>query len=120
MRTWTETHSEGTEVGPIDWDHPWAKELPEAFRTTLQEAEKEPEAFVISPSGFSTFRLIRVCMYDGWPYWKPGPAIQYYGPLGPEWTWFNSYGVGPGSIRRGKPWGLADGIASPTPGKETP
>lgn len=39
-------------------------------------------------------------MYDGWPYWRPMPAIQFVGPLNSaEWTFFNSYGVYPGSIR---------------------
>lgn len=112
MRTWTETRSEGTEVGPVDWEHEWAKALPADFRATLQEAEKSPGEYTITPSDFSSFRIVSVCMYDGWPYWKPGPAIAYVGPLGSiEWTWFNSYGVRPGCVRKGKPWSLGDAFA---------
>lgn len=86
----------GEDMGPIDWDHPWAKEMPAIWR----EAEKNPESFSYCENGgFTTKTLLKVCMYDGWPYWKPSPAICYIGPLGTaEWTFFNSYGVSPSSI----------------------
>lgn len=99
MKIWTETvtHREGENMGPVDWSHPTAKDKPEHWR----EAAQHPERFRFSPSGFSSFEIVEICMYDGWPYWEPRPAISYIGPLGRlEWTFFNSYGVLDGSIFR--------------------
>ena len=94
MRTETHTVCVGEDVGPVDWDHPTAKDMPPIWR----EAEANPEAFT-----FSEYRrpILRICMYDGWPYWTPTPAIQFIGPLNrAEWTFFNSYSVWPNSIQR--------------------
>jgi hypothetical protein len=116
VREWTETHREGTDVGPVDWEHTWAKELPEGLRTALQEAEKNPNNFVYIPGDFSSYQIVAVCMYDGWPYWKPGPAVAYVGPLGCiEWQWFNGYGMRAGRVKRGRPWALG---ASPSEGAD--
>jgi hypothetical protein len=93
MRLETQTVRIGEDVGPIDWEHPLAKEMPPIWR----DAEQRPDDFT-----FSEYRrsIIRICMYDGWPYWEPMPAIQFVGPLNSgEWAFFNSYGVGPDSIR---------------------
>lgn len=96
MRTWTETHCEGTDVGPVDWTHETAKDMPEVWR----EAEQHPERFVFDTNNLIRFEVIAVRMYDGWPYWEPRPAVLIVGPMGSEWRWFNSYGVGPGSMVR--------------------
>jgi hypothetical protein len=41
-------------------------------------------------------------MYDGWPYWKPTPAILTSGPLGSEWHFFyDIVGVEKRSITQG-------------------
>lgn len=94
MRYETETIRIGENVGPVDWEHPMAKGMPPIWR----EAEQNPDDFTFSEYGRS---IIAICMYDGWPYWKPTPAIQFVGPLhSAEWSHFNSYGVGPNSIRR--------------------
>lgn len=93
MRTETVTVRHGENVGPVDWDHPTAKDMPAIWR----EAEKNPQGFT-----FSEYRrpIIEICMYDGWPYWVPTPAVCFIGPLnGAEWSFFNSYGVGAGSIQ---------------------
>jgi hypothetical protein len=43
--------------------------------------------------------IIEICMYDGWPYWTPRPAICFVGPMhSAEWTFFDSYMVYPSSI----------------------
>lgn len=98
MREWTETHREGTDMGPIDWSHPIAKDMPAIWR----DAEKAPEHFVLDTGTMALKQIIRLCMYDGWPYWTPRPAIQFMGTLGPEWTFFDSYGVHPNSIHEAR------------------
>jgi hypothetical protein len=93
MRYETHTVRIGEDVGAVDWLHPTAADMPAIWR----EAEKNPDAFT-----FSEYRrpILRICMYDGWPYWEPRPAIQFIGPLNSaEWAFFNSYAVGPESIQ---------------------
>lgn len=97
MRTETVTIRIGENVGPVDWSHPTAKDMPDIWH----EAEASPDDFV-----FSNYErtILAICMYDGWPYWEPRPAIQFIGPLNSaEWSFFDSYNVTPHSIRRRKP-----------------
>lgn len=97
MRSFTVTHYEGEDCGPVDWDHPTAKDMPPIWR----EAEKQPEDFELVGDWFRNPQVLRICMYDGWPYWKPTPAIFHSSPLGGgEWSFFNSYGIHPSSVRR--------------------
>ena len=97
MRTRTVTERIGEDVGPVDWSHPYAAEMPHHWR----DAEKEPEKYELLLNGMFTPRgVAKLCMYDGWPYWKPTPAIYHESPLGGyEWTHFNSYGVSANSLR---------------------
>jgi len=106
MRYETQTIRIGENVGPVDWDHPIAKDMPAIWR----EAEQNPGGFT-----FTGYRrsIISICMYDGWPYWKPTPAVRFYGPIGPEWNFFNSYGVDASSIER-KPSNEAEQTRSGT------
>jgi len=87
---------EGEACGPVDWSHPTAKDMPEIW----QQAEKSPVEFMFDNGGVYLRRIYQICMYDGWPYWTPRPAIQYEGPLGSEWVFFTDYGVRPDSIKR--------------------
>lgn len=88
MRTRTVVEHVGEDMGPVDWDHPMAKALPESFRAKLMEAENNPGGFT-----YDAFPVVSVCMYDGWPYWRPTPAISYVGPLKiVEWAFFNDIG----------------------------
>jgi hypothetical protein len=96
MKTRVVEVSEGEDMGPVDWEHPTAKDMPPIWR----EAAEHPEDFLLDNGGLHLKTIYRICMYDGWPYWKPTPAIQYQGPLGPEWTFFNSYAIRPTSIKR--------------------
>jgi hypothetical protein len=90
MRYETRTVRIGELVGPIDWDHETARAMPEAWH----EAEGKPDHFT-----FNGRRIIAIGMYDGWPYWEPRPAVCFIGPMNSgEWAFFDSYGVGPGSI----------------------
>lgn len=94
MRTRTVTVREGENVGPVDWTHDIAKGMPDIWR----EAEQNPDGFT-----FTEYhrQIISICMYDGWPYWTPRPAVCFIGPLNsPEWAFFDSYGVWPSSIQR--------------------
>ncbi len=112
MRTETITVQVGEDVGPVDWDHPIAKGMPTIWR----EAAAEPARFC-----FTEYRreILRICMYDGWPYWRPRPAVQFIGPLGsPEWAFFDSYGIGPHSIRDREGHGTERPQASPQPRDE--
>lgn len=87
MRTYQTTVREGEDMGPIDWSHEMAASKSDDWR----EAEKRPEDFVYGEFGHA---IIKLCMYDGWPYWKPTPAVFYIGPLkSGEWGFFNSYGA---------------------------
>lgn len=91
MRTETVTVRIGENVGPVDWDHPIAKDMPGIWRA----AEQHPEWFT-----YNGRSIVQICMYDGWPYWKPTPAIMFIGPLNSgEWDFFNSYGVREDSIK---------------------
>ncbi len=92
MRYETVSVRVGEACGPIDWGHPAAHDMPAIWR----EAEQRPDDFT-----FSVYErtILQICMYDGWPYWTPTPAIQFIGPLNSaEWAFFDSYGVGPESI----------------------
>ncbi len=91
MKRHTVTVCEGENMGPINWDHPIARFMPEIWR----DAEKSPDGFT-----YNGRMILQICMYDGWPYWKPTPAIHFVGPLNSgEWDYFNSYGVRPDSIQ---------------------
>lgn len=92
MRTYQQTVRVGENVGPVNWEHPMAINKPQIWR----DAEKNPGDYL-----FSEYRrtIIEICMYDGWPYWEPTPAICFIGPLhSAEWSFFNSYGVSDNSI----------------------
>jgi len=81
----------GERMGEVDWSHPFAADMPQIWR----DAAADPNGYL-----FNGRRILDICMYDGWPYWAPTPAVQFVGPLGAEWTFFNSYGVHKNSIAR--------------------
>ena len=93
MRTWTETHREGEEVGKIDWSHEMIASCGLDINQ-LKRMEEHPERFQATTDGgwprCGIRRVIAFCMYDGWPYWTPHPAIFYAGVLGGEWHSLNS------------------------------
>lgn len=91
MRTRMVQERIGENMGPIDWDHPIAKDKPDTWRL----AEQSPIDFL-----YNGRQIIEIGMYDGWPYWTPTPAIHFVGPLNSgEWHFFNSYGTRPDSIQ---------------------
>ena len=96
MRYETVTVRHGENVGPVDWSHEYAKDKPDHWK----DAEQNPEAYQFLPQGMFTPRNVHcICMYDGWPYWRPTPAMLIDSPLGgTEWEHFNGYGVTNGSL----------------------
>jgi hypothetical protein len=90
MRTYTITAQEGENMGPVDWSHPTACGMPAIWR----DAEKRPNRFL-----FNGRPIIQICMYDGWPYWTPRPAVMFMGPIGAEWNFFDGYSVYKDSIK---------------------
>lgn len=95
MKAQTVTEYVGEDTGPVDWTHPIARDKPQHWR----DAEQHPERYRLQHGTLKSFRIVKLCMYDGWPYWIPRPAIAYIGPLGSvEWDFFDSYGVTDSSI----------------------
>lgn len=91
MRTWTETHREGTDVGPVDWSHPALATVNAEKLQLWKEAEKDPGKFKFATSHmFHPRQIYKVCMYDGWPYWEPRPAVCHEGVLGPAWEFISN------------------------------
>lgn len=90
MRERTITVREGERVGPVDWDHPIAKDMPEIWR----HAEDRPASYPLNGR-----EILAMGMYDGWPYWTPRPAVLTMSPINlPEWVFFDSYSVHPNSV----------------------
>lgn len=85
-RTVTVTEREGEELGPIDWNHPNLINLDPARIAVLRDAEQNPEAFEATADGgwprVGWGQVLRVVMYDGWPYWKPMPTVVSLGWYG--------------------------------------
>ena len=82
MKYVTVTHREGEELGPVDWDHPMAGEVSERdpqLAELLRAAESDPAAFEATTYGgwprIGWGKVVRVVMYDGWPYWSPTPTV---------------------------------------------
>lgn len=88
MRTWTETCREGTDVGPVDWDHPAIAESRIPLET-LKAIEANPAGWRANNHSEFLRPVLAFRMYDGWPYWEPRPALLTEGPLGAEWLWLD-------------------------------
>jgi hypothetical protein len=90
VKTRTVTERVAEELGPVDWSHPMVAEV-EARRpgliAMLREAEQNPESFEVTTDGGGWPRVgwgqvLRVVMYDGWPYWRPTPTVVSMGWAG--------------------------------------
>jgi len=118
MRTKTMTVRIGEMLGPVDpsydpTQHNWGPNKggcnPETTAcgfARILELAADPDGWVYCPSGFTSFPVVRVGMYDGWPFWRPTPAIGYIGPLNSvEWAFF--YELSAHNTRKGSPsrWG---------------
>ena len=101
MKTRTVTEHIGEHLGPIDWSFFESEKSGslnpatlEAAKERLRQLEADPTAFVATTDGgwprVGWKEVLRVGMYDGWPYWRPYPSVQIAGTLGPEWHSYHS------------------------------
>lgn len=102
MRTETRTVHIGEWLGPVDWTFDfdsWGWDrggsgnptLIEPSKAALRDLERwiEDEKPCEVGEHQSWHRVIRVGMYDGWPFWRPVPSVLYATFLGSESTsWF--------------------------------
>jgi hypothetical protein len=87
----------GEELGLIDWSHPMIAEV-ETCRpqiiAMLREAEKSPHDFSATTDGgwpkVGWGDVLRVVMYDGWPYWRPMPTVVTLHWHGVSYNAFNA------------------------------
>lgn len=82
MKTRTVTEYVGEELGPVDWSHPMIAEVEARsphIIAALREAEQSPQDFDATTDGgwprVGWGEVLRVVMYDGWPYWRPTPTV---------------------------------------------
>ena len=88
MKTWTETvtRREG-EWLPLDHNYDVNQNSgtnPDLCARGMAAliAAGDGKGWMYRPSGWSSFRVLHVGMWDGWPFWKPTPALGYRGPMG--------------------------------------
>jgi hypothetical protein len=83
----------GEYLGPVDWSYDFtqygiSERCVESGKAMLRDLESGGEWEATTDGGWPRVgwhRVIRVGMYDGWPYWKPVPSVQVIGTLGSEW-----------------------------------
>jgi len=109
MKTWTETITkrEGEWLGPVDYAYDWNQydiypNDPE-YRMKKVELIKEIEKLFLEGKTIYVFydpiisgKLLNIGMYDGWPYWKPTPAVLLQHWSGCEthfWSDIQSYRI---------------------------
>ncbi len=102
MKTRTVEVREGELLGPIDWDYDFLSHFKhnsaqpetqqrwcEGSKAILHQIEANPTDWMVEVAhSHSEWPVLAVGMYDGWPYWKPTPAVLTGSPLGHEWRFF--------------------------------
>ena len=92
---------EGELLGPVDWTYDFRQHFnsmgsPDAVkdeycarRVELLRRISEPGEWRVILAHSSVWKdVYAVGMYDGWPFWKPTPAMLTSGTLGAEWHFF--------------------------------
>lgn len=117
MRTETRTVRIGERVGDIDWSYDFRSHFNNMCSNDARRDEacaqqvaklRELESAIQSDKPMRATsdggwprcgwgRVLDVGMYDGWPYWKPTPAVLVAGPLGAEWKFFYSLDIEEGA-----------------------
>ena len=93
MSTTARTVRIGEWVGPVDpdydfaqhsWDHGGTMNpiAIDSGRDIILQMAENPDGWTYCPTGFATFLVVHVGMYDGWPFWVPTPSLGYIGPIG--------------------------------------
>lgn len=99
MKSYTKTVYEGEYLGPIDWSYNFSQygclnpDHIERAKQMLREFESGGEWEATTDGGWPRVgwhNVLKVGMYDGWPYWKPTPSVLTAGPLGCEWHSWSS------------------------------
>ena len=90
MKYHTEIVREGELLGPIDWNHPFIDSFQHHCCSDAQKQEYCDAALTVlrrtcelNAAGESIevrcgeywYRVLGIGMYDGWPFWKPMPAV---------------------------------------------
>lgn len=103
MKTYTKIVREGEMLGPVDYEYNFrqhfesmgcsAERRDEACSRAvelLRQVEAGAEAGIrVSLAHSHVWKdVYSVGMYDGWPFWKPTPALLCSGTLGAEWHFF--------------------------------
>jgi hypothetical protein len=100
MKYHTTTVREGEFLGPIDYTHDflqyfqgycsgpeYKQERCDKCVSILRQIEPEPHLWEVNVRGY-WHPLYSVGMYDGWPFWKPTPAMLTGGVLCAEHHFF--------------------------------
>jgi len=109
VKTKTVTVSEGECLGPIDWDYDFRPHFNcycetennkdkrcERYKEMLKKLEQNPEKYQATTDGgyprCGWSDVVKVGMYDGWPYWRPVPSVLMVDSVlgGAHWHSFNS------------------------------
>ena len=88
---------------PVDWDYDFGacgwdrggscnpKIIPERI-DALRRLAADPGHYEATPDGgiprVGWGRVLKVGMWDGWPFWRPVPSVLIDGWAGPEWSWW--------------------------------
>lgn len=105
MKTITRTERVGEWLGPVDWTYDFRSHFDnyctsDAGRDAecakqmerLRKLVAEPDRYEVTTYGgwprCGWGPIVRVGMYDGWPYWRPVPTVGYRTWLGVETTAF--------------------------------
>ena len=96
VETYTTVRRIGEMSEHVDWDFDWYQHTPNGmteewrqreavkwrrnFRALVDHLEAGGVAFY-RPCFLASHRILRAGMYDGWPFWRPTPAVSYIGPL---------------------------------------
>lgn len=104
VKTRTVIERIGEYLGPIDWSFDFAQfdwsERHGGVNPTvsaeaiarLRQLEQPGEWQVMMHQNY--LRVLRVGMYDGWPFWRPVPSVQTYHVLGSSWhPWYDIQAV---------------------------
>jgi hypothetical protein len=102
MKTYQQTVRVGEKTGEIDWSYNFLQhfssycctgavkqEMCDRAVQMLREIEqlhKEGKKLTVAHRGYDR-KLLDIGMYDGWPFWKPTPALMVVDPVFGNGVW---------------------------------